>query len=256
MLELPVYETLSGEHHTATTNVFTDIFLVAQKQGRYRDPSRKVSFCKDKLQESEVLNCQVLGSRRKVLGEDHPETLVSYNNLALVLATIGQHEEAGTLFTTAGATAETLLGAEHELSLRLLCNKAGFLIAQGRLHEARDLMVYVLEISEKELGADHSSFSKPSRDPSAIGRVSRSRESAPQGESHVDIQTIGNRLAVVLIHQAEYERAESLCLEVIASSEKLLGDGYQNALDARNNLEVVTGFLRGDDMQGQDSSTS
>jgi tetratricopeptide (TPR) repeat protein len=56
---------------------------VLQLQGRY--------------EEAETLNRRALEGWEKELGEDHPNTLISVNNLASVLQDQGRYEEAETL---------------------------------------------------------------------------------------------------------------------------------------------------------------
>ncbi|MGH3823264.1 MAG: tetratricopeptide repeat protein [Pseudonocardiaceae bacterium] len=43
------------------------------------------------------LNEDTLTRRRQVLGEDHPDTLLSANNLALDLHALGEYQQARTL---------------------------------------------------------------------------------------------------------------------------------------------------------------
>jgi hypothetical protein len=43
---------------------------------------------------TEAMGRQVLKSREKVLGPEHPDTLTSINNLAIVLRIQGKYEEA------------------------------------------------------------------------------------------------------------------------------------------------------------------
>ncbi|MEU6412680.1 tetratricopeptide repeat protein [Microbispora sp. NPDC046933] len=50
-----------------------------------------------RLEEAEAEQRAVLGARRRVLGEEHPDTLNSRNNLADVLRDLGQFEEAQVL---------------------------------------------------------------------------------------------------------------------------------------------------------------
>jgi Flp pilus assembly protein TadD len=47
-----------------------------------------------RLEEAEVEHRAVLEIRRRVLGEEHPDTLTSRNNLASVLNGLGRLEEA------------------------------------------------------------------------------------------------------------------------------------------------------------------
>jgi hypothetical protein len=48
-------------------------------------------------EEAEVMNRRALAGRDKVLGEEHPDTLISVSNLTLVLSSQGKYQEAGTM---------------------------------------------------------------------------------------------------------------------------------------------------------------
>jgi hypothetical protein len=54
-----------------------------------------------------------LGSPEKVLGEEHPDTASSLNNLALLLSEQGSYQEARPLYERALAIREKVLGEEH-----------------------------------------------------------------------------------------------------------------------------------------------
>ena len=61
--------------------------------------------------EAERIIRQVLGVRRRVLGEEHPETLTSANNLASSLAHQGKHAEAEEMLQAALAARRRVLGS-------------------------------------------------------------------------------------------------------------------------------------------------
>ena len=69
---------------------------VLKKQGKYA--------------ESEALNLEVLERRRKVLGGEHKDTLLSLNNLANVLGRQGKLTEAVTILREAFETQKRVLG--------------------------------------------------------------------------------------------------------------------------------------------------
>jgi hypothetical protein len=48
-----------------------------------------------------------------VLGKEHPSTLTSMNNLALVLSNQGKYEEAKEMLRQSLGLSETVLGKEH-----------------------------------------------------------------------------------------------------------------------------------------------
>jgi hypothetical protein len=54
-----------------------------------------------------------LTRRRRVLGEDHPDTLTSANNLANVLHTLGDYQQARTLHEDTLTRKRRVLGDDH-----------------------------------------------------------------------------------------------------------------------------------------------
>ena len=60
-----------------------------------------------------MLYQQVLDLRRKVLGESHPDVVISLNNLGLLYKVQGQTDAAELLYLKALAIAEQHLGTEH-----------------------------------------------------------------------------------------------------------------------------------------------
>ena len=59
------------------------------------------------------MNRQTLARREKVLGPEHPDTLTSMSNLALVLDSQGKYEEAEAMNRQTLARREKVLGPEH-----------------------------------------------------------------------------------------------------------------------------------------------
>ena len=77
--------------------------------------------------------------RRKVLGEDHPDTAASYNNLALNLDAQGKYGAAEPLFQKALAIYLKVLGEDHPDTAASYNNLASNLDAQGKYGEAEPL---------------------------------------------------------------------------------------------------------------------
>ena len=55
----------------------------------------------------------MLGARRRVLGEEHPDTLTSANNLAYSLSGQGKHAEAVEMLQAAHQALQRVLGSAH-----------------------------------------------------------------------------------------------------------------------------------------------
>ena len=69
------------------------------------------------LPESKMLLSDVLETRERTLGAEHPETLVSVNDLAGCLRAMGMLKDAEPLFQRALQASERTLGAEHPLQV-------------------------------------------------------------------------------------------------------------------------------------------
>ncbi len=79
-----------------------------------------------------------------MLGEDHPDTLASLNNLALLYKKQGRYEEAEPLHIQALEKCRAVLGEDHPDTLGSLNNLAALYGSQGRYAEAEPLYVQAL----------------------------------------------------------------------------------------------------------------
>jgi Flp pilus assembly protein TadD len=81
----------------------------------------------------------VLESSRRVLGEDHPNTLTFMNNLAGTLKAQGNLSEAPEIHEKVLESQRRILGEDHPNTLTIMNNIAGTLKAQGNLSEAPEI---------------------------------------------------------------------------------------------------------------------
>ncbi|KAJ9656262.1 hypothetical protein H2201_008594 [Coniosporium apollinis] len=70
---------------------------------------------------------QTLAAREKVLGKEHPDTLMSMNNLAVVLGSQGKYGEAEAMHKQALTGYEKVLVKEHPSTLTSMSNLADVL---------------------------------------------------------------------------------------------------------------------------------
>ncbi|KAL1598072.1 hypothetical protein SLS59_007082 [Nothophoma quercina] len=80
-----------------------------------------------KYKEAKGLWGQVMELRRRVVGQEHPSTLTSMNNLARALDQQGKYEEAETMHRQALAMYKKVLGREHPNTLTSMSNLANVL---------------------------------------------------------------------------------------------------------------------------------
>jgi hypothetical protein len=107
------------------------------------------------LDEAVHLDREVLATRKRVLGADHPETLASANNLANTLRVQGHLDEAEELLRTTLATKHRVLGHDHPESLVTASNLARTLYSKGHFRAAATMDQTVLEVRRRVLGPRH-----------------------------------------------------------------------------------------------------
>ena len=159
------------------------------------------------LPESKILLSDVLETRERTLGAEHPETLVSVNDLALCLQAMGLQKDAEPLLKRALEARERTLGAEHPDTLVSVNDLAGCFRATGLLKDAEPLYRRALEASERTLGAEH---------PDTLVSV--------------------NELAVCLEAMGLRKDAELLYRRALEASERTLGAEHPHTLVFAQNL--------------------
>ncbi|KAJ7697794.1 P-loop containing nucleoside triphosphate hydrolase protein, partial [Mycena rosella] len=101
------------------------------------------------------LETQVLEKRIKILGEDHPDTLISMSNLAIGYSRLGEFQRSKDLGTQVLEKRTTILGEDHPDTLWSMANLAVRYSQLGEFHRAKELETQVLEKRTKILGEDH-----------------------------------------------------------------------------------------------------
>lgn len=96
-----------------------------------------------------------LADSERILGPDHPGTLVSRNNLALAYQDAGKLEKAINLFKQTLADSERILGSDHPNTLTSRGNLASAYQDAGELEQAINLFEQTLTDRERILGPDH-----------------------------------------------------------------------------------------------------
>ncbi|KAK1641365.1 kinesin light chain [Colletotrichum phormii] len=163
-----------------------------------------------KYDEAEQTHRQTLELSQKVLGPENPSTLVSMNNLALVLERQGKYDEAEQMHRQTLELREKVLGPENPSTLVSMGNLAGVLERQGKYDEAEQMHRQTLELSQKVLGPEN---------PSTLVSM--------------------NNLALVLERQGKYDEAEQMHRQTLELSQKVLGPENPSTLVSMNNLALV-----------------
>ncbi|KAL8635112.1 MAG: hypothetical protein Q9228_007366 [Teloschistes exilis] len=108
-----------------------------------------------KYKEAKEMSQDALEAQEAALGAEHPATLASVSNLAMVLQLQGKYKPAENMNRRALEGREKALGKEHPHTLTSMSNLAAVLQSQGKYEQAEDMTRRVLEGYEKALGKEH-----------------------------------------------------------------------------------------------------
>jgi hypothetical protein len=92
---------------------------------------------------------------KRVLGDDHPNTIATIANLASIYRDQGRGKEAEELGVQVVETSKKVLGDEHPDTLRGMNNLALTWMDLGRVSDALELMQNCLRLRQQVLGSDH-----------------------------------------------------------------------------------------------------
>ncbi len=190
--------------------------------------------------------------RRRVLGEEHPDTLGSTNSLAALYQDQGQLAKAEPLFVKALEISRRVMGEEHLKTLSYMNFLALLYQAQGQFAKAEPLFVDTLEVRRRLLGDEHQDtfdsmnnlgmlyqaqvqYSKA--EPFYVNALELRRRFL--GEEHPDTLASMNNLASLYQDQAQFAKAEPLFVDALELRRRVLGDEHPRTLDSTNNLGLL-----------------
>jgi serine/threonine protein kinase len=105
--------------------------------------------------EAQPLQESALATRRRVLGEEHPDTLSSINDMGHLLELRGKRAETEPFYREALEKRRRALGEEHPETLSSMSNLGNLLRSLGRPDEAEPLVRDSLAIDRRVLGNEH-----------------------------------------------------------------------------------------------------
>jgi tetratricopeptide (TPR) repeat protein len=143
----------------------------------------------------------------KALGEGHPDSAASYNNLAATLGLQGRYGEAEAMLRRALAIWLKALGEGHPHTAASYYNLATALREQGKSAKAETMHRRALAIRLKALG-----------------------------EGHPGTATSYSGLALTLRDQGKYAEAEATLRRALAIDLKALGEGHRDTAQSYTNL--------------------
>ncbi|KIM19853.1 hypothetical protein M408DRAFT_334240 [Serendipita vermifera MAFF 305830] len=192
--------------------------------------------------ESEKLKVEVLEQRRRILGIEHPDTIIAAANLALTYHNQGRWSESEKLFVEVLEQRRRILGIEHPYTILAAGNLAWTYRSQGRWSESEKLEVEVLEQRRRILGIEHPDTILAAANLASTyysqGRWSESEKLEVEvleqlrrilGIEHPDTILAASNLAATYGAQGRWEEGAALLASVVQAGLKVLGQHHPHA---------------------------
>ncbi|WP_371598598.1 tetratricopeptide repeat protein [Streptomyces sp. NBC_00564] len=152
----------------------------------------------------------ILAARRELLGDTHPDTLITRHELAAVLSNQGELTQARAEFEAILAIERELLGDTHPDTLITRHELAAVFSNQGELTQARAELEVILAARRELLG-----------------------------DTHPDTLITRHELAAVLSNQGELTQARAEFEAILAARRELLGDTHPDTQASRARLALL-----------------
>jgi tetratricopeptide (TPR) repeat protein len=160
-----------------------------------------------RYKEAEELGVQVMQTRKRVLTNEHPDTLASMANLASTYIYQGRWKEAEELGVQVMQAMKRVLTDEHPDTLTSMANLATTYSKQGQWKEAEELGVQVMQTRKRVLTDEH---------PNTLNSM--------------------DNLAATYSGQGRWKEAEKLEVQVMETTKRVLGDEHPDTLGSMHNL--------------------
>jgi tetratricopeptide (TPR) repeat protein len=190
--------------------------------------------------------------REAQLGRNHPDTLNSAHNLALLYLEGGQFDRAVTLFEAALAKMKEKLGPDHADTLQTMHNLAIAYLEAGSLDRALPLYEESLRRRTEKLGADHPSvleslnglglaYKAAGQYDRAVQLLHKAHAQARErlGPDHPHTLRSVNSLGLAYLTAGRTDEAVRLFEQNLAKAADALGPDHPHTLMSKNNLALA-----------------
>ena len=190
--------------------------------------------------------------RREKFGDDHPDTLTSASNLALVLVALGEQQRARALDDDTLTRRRRILGEDHPDTLTSASQLATDLYLLGNYPQARELYEDILGRLRRILGDDHlytlytASFLGlvlwalgDYRQAQQLLSDTLARSHRNLGEDQSDTLYAAIVLGLVLWSLGDYQQARQFAGDTFARLRRVLGEDHPHTLSSATVLGQV-----------------
>lgn len=202
--------------------------------------------------EAQIQIERTLEIRRRLLGEDHPETLLTLNNLAALCLDQGKRAEAEPLLLKVLEIGNRTVGKENPSTLVTLNNLAGLYRMEGKYAQAERIYAQSLEIRRRVLGENDRSTALTMHNLASLYRLEgKYAEAEPLQIKAVEVwravlgeeapETLQgmNNLAALYRAEDKFSNAENIWSKVLEGRRRTLGAQHPSVVDTMVSLGEV-----------------
>jgi tetratricopeptide (TPR) repeat protein len=199
-----------------------------------------------------ALEQQALAERRRVLGEAHPDTLLSLGNVGAFLSALGKSDAAEACYREALEKSRRVRGDDNPDTLTCIANLGNLLLEKGQLSEAEPLFREALKGRRQRLGDEHPDTLDSMKDWATLlmeqGKLAEAETNYHEvlakrrrvlGEENRQTFSSINDLAVVLQKQGKLDESVKYLREVTEKKRRILGEAHPSTLSSVQSLGSV-----------------
>ncbi len=246
------YEVKSLEQEIVALQKISD--LTASERSTWRQMSSRWIEAKrireaSKYEEALVIEQEILDNNLKILGANHPEVAVSYNEIASLLNTQRKSDLAQQFNQKALDINRLALGEYHPKTAMSLSNLAFTHDLRGNMTAAQPLHEKALEIRRRVLGENHldtaNSYNNLAWNLTYQGKVTEAQQHYEKaldirrrllGESHTLTATSYSNVAFILQTKGNATEAYLLHQKSLDITRRLLGEKHPDTATSYNNV--------------------
>jgi tetratricopeptide (TPR) repeat protein len=192
---------------------------------------------------------KALAIRERILGTEHPETAVSYNNIGVTYDSMGEYPKALEYFLKDLAIRECVFGTEHPDTAGSYNNIGSLYGCTGNYPKALKYHLKALAIRERILGADHPStaisynniglaYNSMGDYPKALEYLMKALAIRERvlGTEHPDTAGSYNNIGSIYDYMGNYPKALEYLMKALTIRERVLGADHPDSAASCNNI--------------------
>jgi len=202
--------------------------------------------------EAENLENEVLDTRNRILGVEHPETIRAMANLGATYHSLGKYTKSEKLGIQVLDARNRILGVEHPDTIFAMANLAMTYRSLGKYGESEKLGIQVLDARNRTLGVEHPdtifAIANLASTYYSLGKHTEAEKLEIQvldarnrilGVEHPETIFAMANLAMTYCSLGKYAESEKLGIQVLDARNRILGVEHPETIFAMANLAMT-----------------